>query len=1558
MCGRVKSFSYLCILNSACKGMKRALKYIFRTLLAIVLLIVMLAASLYLPPVQRWAVNRLTAYIEEKTGLEVSIGSVHLSPLLDLKLGQVHIAKPPSDVLNVDGALVDLDLTRLLTGHVGVEAIELSDGSINTTEWIESLQMEGSIGNLKIVADDIDLRKKKVNVKDVSLDGCVLDLKLREAAEDTTESAPIDWQIDVEKLNIRQSKIALQLPNDAMRVNASIREASLDGGDISLSNGIYRVGKVSLSADSLSYDIPGSNPVKGFDTNHLAFQDVELDLDKLSYNQNTSALNVQLNKLAFKEKSGFQLDNLAGNISLDATHLTAAGLDLKTPHSSASGNVNLDWDALSPKKRGNLEADVKGSIGHKDVLCLAEAYMPKDLVKCYPSQPLNFDLEANGNVDNLSLQTCNLMMPSVIDVRTTGSVQNLMDSKSLGADLKWDITTMDLRCVNRYLGMNDVRFPKMTIHADTKLRDASKLTADALLQEGKGRAHVIGNIDLNSMAYQGNARISNLQLHDFLPKDSLYMLTANAKFSGRGTDILSPNTTLRAQADITHLGYASWNLDNIKTDCRLEKGKAMIDVNSQNDLLSMQGCIEASITNRKLQAADFNMDLSHVDLYALHLTKKPLSASMVMHLDGASDFRQTHNLKARIEAMELMTADSVVHPLDLTLDANLTPDLIQAKALAGDLSLSVSSDQGLDSLLARVDNFSKELQREIDSLRIRQDTLRTLLPHLNVELTCGQKNPIGNILRHATGYSFRDLSFHLISSPEEGLKGNGYMHSLNTGAILLDSIYWDIKQESSGLALDARVANGPKNSIVTFMSQAHAALTESGANANLAFYDAQGKKSVDFGMALDLLADGFRAHFTPLNPTIAYRRFTLNEDNFVTLTNSGHLDALVDLLADDGTGLKLYTTPNDEAQQDISLSVNHFNVGELTQVIPFMPDLSGFLHGDFHYMQADSTTTVSAEMVVKQMAYNGVRLGDIGLNGVYFPNADGSHYVDGIVTLDEQEVLLVNGKYHEEKGKGMIDGETSFQKLPFAFLNAFMPDGPFALSGYAWGDFTLTGYTDNPILNGELKTESLHIDADSYNVNLQIPDHTITVDNSRIDLNRIEAYAAGKTPLVLDGNIDFSNLDKVQLDLNVRANDYQLINAPKRQGSLAYGKVFVNLGGRLWGTLSDLKMRGRLDVLGSTDVSCVLTDTPLTVDDQLADIVTFCDFNDTIAAEVIDVKRQSIDMQMNVSIAETAQIHCFLSDNGNDYIDLQGGGELTMTYDLQNDMQLWGRYTINKGTMRYSLMAIPLNDFQIASGSYVEFQGKMTNPRLNINASERVRSTVTENSVPRNVAFDVGLAISRTLDDMGLEFTLKAPEDMTVQNQLTAMTAEERGRVAVTMLVTGMYVTDNAETNGGYNYANTLNAYLQSAINEIAGKALSTVDVNFGIQSGTSETGSNTTDYSFSFAKRFWGNRISVIISGKVSTGRDAVNTGETIIDNIAIEYRLDKSASRYVNLFYDRNYESLLEGEVTKMGGGIVFRKKADKLSELFIFKNKKEPSPQVPLNQSTPLAPSSPNE
>ena len=200
--------------------------------------------------------------------------------------------------------------------------------------------------------------------------------------------------------------------------------------------------------------------------------------------------------------------------------------------------------------------------------------------------PVGFQL-AEGSLDSLALQKCNVVMPSVLDVRVNGSLQHLTDSLQRGADLKWDVTTMDLRCLNRYLGLDKVRFPKMTLHADTRLRQASRLSADALLAEGSGKAHLKGDIDLQAMAYQLNARIAGLQLHDFLPHDSLYLLTASARLAGRGTDFLSQQTKLQALVDIDHLGYGSWDLDSIHADCQLAVGKAMAEVSSRNDLLQL-----------------------------------------------------------------------------------------------------------------------------------------------------------------------------------------------------------------------------------------------------------------------------------------------------------------------------------------------------------------------------------------------------------------------------------------------------------------------------------------------------------------------------------------------------------------------------------------------------------------------------------------------------------------------------------------------------------------------------------------------------------------------------------------------------------------------------------------------------------------------------------------------------------------------------------------------------------------------------------------------------------
>ena len=307
---------------------------------------------------------------------------------------------------------------------------------------------------------------------------------------------------------------------------------------------------------------------------------------------------------------------------------------------------------------------------------------------------------------------------------------------------------------------------------------------------------------------------------------------------------------------------------------------------------------------------------------------------------------------------------------------------------------------------------------------------------------------------------------------------------------------------------------------------------------------------------------------------------------------------------------------------------------------------------------------------------------------------------------------------------------------------------------------------------------------------------------------------------------------------------------------------------------------------------------------------------------------------------------CDLNTDHSNYVNLEGGGNLRMLYNTTDNLRLIGRYTLNNGEMKYALPIIPLKILTIQSGSYIEFSGDPMNPKLNLSATERMNALVSSQSeTNRSVAFDVGVKLTQTLQHMGLEFALDAPEDMSVKNELAAMSTERRSKLAVTMLTTGMYMSDG-NTNS-FSMTSAINSFLQSEISNITGNALKSIDLTFGMDKNTGSNGNLHTDYSFKFAKRFWNNRLSIVIGGKVSSAAETNSENQSLIDNVSFQYRLDQTAMRYIKLFYNKNSNDLLEGRITEYGGGVVLRKKMSNITELFDFRKGK--------NVITPLLPDS---
>ncbi|MGE0016628.1 MAG: translocation/assembly module TamB domain-containing protein, partial [Bacteroides sp.] len=557
----------------------------------------------------------------------------------------------------------------------------------------------------------------------------------------------------------------------------------------------------------------------------------------------------------------------------------------------------------------------------------------------------------------------------------------------------------------------------------------------------------------------------------------------------------------------------------------------------------------------------------------------------------------------------------------------------------------------------------------------------------------------------------------------------------------------------------------------------------------------------------------------------------------------------------------------------------------------------------------------------------------------WLPGRDGMHYVNSYLTHEGKEVMTLNGNYFSRNDS--LDVESALEHFPLQIANVFIPDQVVTLSGDLDGSLQLRGSTSKPLANGELMLDSVSVYASQAGARYWFDNRPVKIENSRMLFNQFSIYTTSKNPFAINGLVDFRNLSRPTADLTLKASNYTLLDAPRTKESLVYGKVFVDMNTTVRGPLDALVMRGNMNVLGNTDVTYVLKDSPLTVQDRLGDLVTFTSFADTLSQKKQDervVSLGGLDMLMTVHIDPAVRLKADLSPDRNSRVELEGGGDLSLQYSPRGDLRLSGRYTLSGGILKYALPVIPLKEFEINDGSYVEWSGNPMDPSLNFKATERVRASVSqEGGSPRMVNFDVSVGVKNRMENLELLFNLEAPEDMSVQNELAAMSVEERSKQAIALLATGVYMAGAGNKSGGLDMGAALNSVLQKQIANVAGSALKTVNISFGMENyDGADAGGKRTDYNFRYAQRFFNNRVQVVIGGTISTGNET-QQDESFIDNVSLEYRLDNSGTRYVRLFHNKDNESILEGEITETGVGIVLRKKMSRLSELFIFKRKK---------------------
>ena len=1533
------------------------------------LLFSLLILLLYLPPVQWFAVDKASKLASESTGLDITVGRLDLRFPLDLLVRDVLAVEPETKdtLLSVDRLKVELRLWKLFKKELEIEEISIKGATVDSRNYLEGMAVNGYLGELFLESHGVIFSPNTARIDEFLVKDADLSLTLDEMAEaDTAASDTLFWKVLLDEIVFDNVGLELRMPKDSLFLRTRMPNLSVRDGVVDLCQSSYFLKTISLADVSLAYDMgleasqmPSDSLATGFHPMHLSFESVDLKVDSVYYCGKD--IRAVISQFDWKERSGLELLNTEARIIADNQVINIPQFKMKTTDSYFDLQTKIAWDVLEFKRTGTLSARLMAEIGKGDVLKLM-GDMDAELAKTYPDDPFCIRTQVDGNLHRLHLNTLSAELPGAFQMKMKGDLLHLTDSLRRGGEIKLLAESKDMKFL-KPMTDGSIAIPYGTKLGGTFTMSGAKMGMDLLLKQPKAQAltlvdstqitvhndtlsiandfkmrraaRIYAQYDMSKDAYLADLVVNDLDLHQFLPRDSIFDVAMNLHADGEGLDLFAPHTHFNINGKVDKLHYATYRLAGYDLAATLENHQLDASFIAHNSAMELNAHLDGKLKPNDV-VAHLQVQVPKLDWQSLQIAEKPVTSSHQLDVSLLTDLIKKYELNASLVNSYINAPKKTFKTKDLFVGFATSADSTGAYVKAGDLGITFEGKGYVETLIAQADAFASRAEEQWTTKTIEQAELKKLLPSVCLKISSGKDNPISNILG-MNGISYDKMYMDLDTSPEEGINGESYIYGMATDSLTIDTIALDLKHLEDGLEFFTEVISTPKPNQEAFEVNLDGNIGNGKAQLLLQYLNERKEKGIYMGVNAALGRRGIRMRLFPEEPILVYRPFKLNERNYIYLADRGRIYGNVRLMDEQGTGISFYTNREDTiADQEMTVELTHIDLHQFKRVIPYMPDMSGWLGGSAHYVDSNGQMMLGVDVRMDDFVYEGSPMGNWEMSGVYLPGEDNGHHVDGYVMHNGHEITYLNGVYRsDEWGNENITGDLELSHFPLSVINPFIPDKVVEFVGDIDGTLSMTGSPMKPVLNGGLKLDSVSMAMPDMSIRFRFDDKPVEMVDSRMIFDKFNIYTKGNTPFAVNGSVDFSDIEKMMVDLRMKADNYELMNAPKNRKATMYGKIYVDVDATLKGAVDDLKMRGNMNVLGKTDFTYVLKDSPLMVDDRLGSMVTFVNFNDTVnvAEEEPKMTLTGMDIAMTIHIDQAVQAHVDLTVDGSNYMEVEGGGDLAFQYTPQGDMRLNGRYSLISGELKYQIPIIPLKTFNIREGSYLNWTGNVMNPEMNIKATERIRASVgSEGESSRMVSFDVGIALTDRLENIGLAFTLDAPEDATVQEQLNTMSVEERGKLAVTMLVTGMYMAEGNST-GGFNMNNALNSFLQSQISNVVGQSM---DINLGMESRNDAEGGRGTDYNFQFAKRFWNNRFRIVIGGTVSTG-NAAQKDETFIDNVAIEYRLDESGTRYVKLFHDKNYESVLEGEVIETGVGVVLRKKVSNLGELFIFKKKK---------------------
>ena len=1559
------------------------------TLWALILFVAAIVTTVYSPWFQDSLRERLVAKLNADPDSEFKLGYFRLGFPLNLQVKDVLYVNNGDTLIQAGSVRGRVAISGLTDGKLNVENVALCSARYQIGAPDSASCMVIRARRAELEPTTIVLSSMDIDVSGARLEGGSLALSINPVDTFTvpeTPSDPTSMKIHVGRLDYTDLGFTMNLLPVIDTLTANISKGYLSDIRVDLLKQTVNVGEfkgtaldaryimpdsttiasipvvvpdsttsapwtiditnIDLDKSKALYTTQGYRPLPGLDFSYIEADDLHLVINNF-YNQ-ASTVRLPLT-LSGRERSGITLD-VKGQLDIDSVGLTFNDFRLTTPNLTdlgANGYMSTATELTDPATplrlalRGNLAMD-DAALAFPDFSTIVNRGLR-------PGALLDIDADVSGRSGDLAIDRLDLGLDGYLTLNASGSVLNVFDPEHLGGQVTFDGTVGDVSPLMKML-MTDASFvvPAMSLDGDVTFGNGDyegQLTAVTQ----KGRVALDGRFNGNKERYDATISARDFPVSAFLPTAGIGRVTADIKAAGHGFDFFSRATAADVHLDLVSALYDAKEYRDIRFDGSLNDGHADFTLSSDDEALPIDLTADGNLNG---EVYDWNAILKTgtIDLTALGLVSSEAPELTTVSTDLTLDLGFSANMKnidgiLQLNSLDYYTGETGLSIKDLRAIFNTTDSTTNLCVANGDMLGNYSSPMGVDSIMGRVDRLTSILKEDFAAYRINVGRLQQALMPFDFRLDAGDDNIINKYLGDS-GMSFQKLS--MTAGNDSTLFLTGQVTGFKTATMALDTVDLDIKQHGEHLDILATVNNRPG----TFDEWAHVDVKGYAdldkISLNLHQRNIKGDTGFKFGTILTVTNDSIATlRLSPLDPVINYHDWQINAGNFITYNfKTRHLDA--DLrMKDDISRLALYTEhvhSNDSTKhnndEDLILQVFDIQLQDWLAINPFAPAIKGNLSAGMRINYEDKRLTGEGTVSLTDLIYGKERVGDFQTDVNILTDAKGLINLKSELWVNGEKSITLNGALNDSTRTSPFNLDLTMIHFPLETVNPFLT-GTAKLSGSINGSMDVSGDSSNPRLNGRLDFDSATVMVNMLGTVFELNGDSIPVRDNIVKFNDFTIKGCNNNPLSINGSVNIADISSPQIDLKATASNMQIVNSNKlKRGADVYGKAFIDLNANVKGDMKFMTVDANLDILPGTNVYYVMVGGASTFENRTSEgMVKFVNFNDSAAmasADSVAPPSSIIDINANLNIQTGTTINVDLSTSGQDRVQLQGNGSLNYTSSIIGADRLTGRYNLTGGFIKYSPPLISNLDFNFNPNSYVSFSGDMLNPRLNISATENMRANVSQaGQNSRLIYFDIILNVTGTLNDMNVGFDLATDDDITVANELASMSPTQRASEAMNLLLYNTYTGGSTKATSNLN-GNPLYSFLTSQINSWAAQNIKAVDISFGVDQYDKTTNgatSTATSYSYQVSKSLFNDRFKIIVGGNYSTDANAdENLANNLINDVSFEYFLNNARTMYVRLFRHTGYESILEGEITQTGVGFVYKKKIDRVADMFI--------------------------